>query len=483
MSIKGKFLKRPSGLILFRDKPAGAATTITAAAAAGAATITVASATGVTAGKSFRVGGDEDIERVEVASVAALVVTLVKPLLRAHASGEAAVEQNGYQIGAIKGGVKTTHTKETTDEFNGMSRLVFAKLDGFQSFGVEFMLQGYTLPNLCFALGIPLTRLFGAGTSIAAPINMATDLNDSDSESNVCVVASYQLQDGTTIVEEFWGCSADYSALSLQLAFGQAGSIPVKLNVYGGGAQSDVAITATPLTTYRATKAKVFGKLSAVGLFLSAGAGSTVGTAAAADATTLLVVDGTPFTAGSWIGIATDDTFEAHWLASKATNTLTLKTNLLRTQAIGVSVIPLTQLPFASLTRDGATFSVGGSSEPLQIGTRDLPIGTQPGPAEASMTLRLQELTNVARAYLLGIPQANIANGRVLITDAINTAITILGTYVTGVLKDGTVNMVNQWGVTQDLSDLGAEMTTGANTSRQFAAKATSGIQFVQYAT
>lgn len=484
MAIKKKFLKRPSSLAIALDKSAGASTTITAAAAAGDSTITVASATGITTGKSLRIGEDEDIERVEVASVSSLTVTLVKPLVRAHASAEPVVEQSLYSIRGLKGGIKTNHAKESTDEFSSTQRLVYTKLSGFQTFGVEFTMEGFTIAYICLALGIPLSRIFGAGSSISAPSRLATDLNDTDSEQNVCIIATYVLQDGTIVVEEFWGCAADYSAFSVQLGIGQPGAIPAKFVCYGAGVQQTGAITATPVTTYTANKGKVFGKLTGVGLWIAdvtTPASSTVATAASADATTLVLADGTDFTAGDWIGLGSEDSFETHWIASKSTNTLTLKTNLLRDQAIGVTVVKLAQLPFASLTRDGATLALGGQSNPMYVGTRDMAIGTQSESAEASIALKLQEITLAARAYLLGIPQSQIANNRLLITENLNTA-AILGIYIQGVLKDGTVNIVNLWGPVQDLGDVGAEMTSGANTSRPYKALPTSGLQLVQYA-
>jgi hypothetical protein len=312
-------------------------------------------------------------------------------------------------------------------------------------------------------------------------MRLATDLNDTDSEQNVCIIASYVLQDGSVVVEEFWGCAADYSALSVQLGIGQPGAIPAKFVCYGAGVQQDGAITATGVTTYTPNKGKVFGKLTGVGLWAATGTPTTVGTAAAADATALIVADASGLAAGDWIGVGTEDSFESHWIASISTNTLTLKTNLLRAQAIGVVVTKLVQVPFASLTREGATLALGGQANPMYVGTREMAIGTQAENAEASLALKLQEITLAARAYLLGIPQSQIANSRLLLTENLNTA-SILAAYVEGVLKDGTVNILNFWGPVQDLADVGAEMLSGANTSRPFKALPTSGLQLVQYA-
>jgi hypothetical protein len=482
MAVKGKFLKRPSALTLYRQKAAGASTTTTALAAKGATTVNLTSATGVTAGKSFQFGTDEDMERVEILSIASLVATLAKPLLKDHVSGDVFVEQSAYAIAGFKGGIKVSHAKQTSDETSGMQRLIFGTLDGYQTFGVEVQIEGFTIPNLCIALGIPFARIFGSGASISAPFNLATDFNDSDSEQNVCLVATYTLQDNTITVEEFWGCAADFSGLSVPMAFGQSGAVSVKFIVYSGAKQSDAAVpsVATALATYRAGKAKLFGKLTGFGIYTQAFTPTTVSTLALANATTLLVTDASNIVAESWIVLGSDDTVETHWVLSKASNTLTLKTSLLRDQAVGVVVTPATQTPFASITKDGVAFDVAGQSEPIQVGTRDLAVGSQAGTVQASLTAHIQSLTLSQRAYLLGIPQSAIANSQLLLTEQLNTA-TILAAYVQGTLKDGTVNILNLWGIAQDLSDMGAEMGTGANTSRQIKFKPVSGLQFVQY--
>jgi hypothetical protein len=482
MAIKKKFLKRPTALIVARDKSAGAATTITADAAAGANTITVASGTGIAAGKSLRLGEDEDVERVEVQGIVGTTVTLVKPLLRDHVSAEPVVEQTLYNIKGLKGAPKTNHAKESTDEFSSTQRLVWTKLPGFETFGLEVTIEGYTIPNLCIALGIPFSRIFGDGLAAATPMVLATDLNDTDSEQNVCLVVSYVLQDGTVMVEEFWGCSVDYTALSLQLAFGQAGAIPCRFVCYGAGVQRIGAITATPVATYQALKGKTFGQLSGVGLWVAAAAATAVAPAAGvADDDSLTVADASNIPDDSWIAVGTEDGLELHWVDSSAAGVLTLRTQLLRAQPIGTVVVPVTQLPFSSITRDGATFAVGGQSNPMYVGTRAMAIGTQPESAEASVTFRVQDMQLAARAYLLGIPQGNVANNQLLVTEDLNTA-GILAVYVAGVLQDGTVNLLNLWGPIQDLADVGAELLSGASASRQFKALPTSGVQFVQYA-
>jgi hypothetical protein len=481
MSAKNKLLRRLQALYAFRDKSGGASTTVALAAAAGATTFTVASAAGIAAGKSLRIDDGENIERVEVSGVAGSVVTVVKPLLRAHAAGFAVVEQTGYDLGDVKGNITPTQATESTDVLSAMRRLVFTKLQGFQTFSIETAVYGLTPENLAVALGIPLTAVAGAGTSITAPKVLATDFNDVDSENNVCVLMTYVQQDGSVKTREFWGCAADYSGYSINLAIGQDGVVPIKFAVYGAGVEMDGAPTFTASTTIRAGKGKVFGELTNVGLWTAGGGDTTVGTAAAAGATTLIVADATGITTPGWIGVGTDDVFETHYVASKAVNTLTLATPLLRAQAIGVVVQKITQLQFAAIGKDGVKFNVGGTTTPIQSGLRRLPLGMQPGTVDVSVAFSLLELTLVNLAYVLGIPQSEIANSRLLLSEKIGQA-TILGVFAQGLLKDGTVCLLNIWGAAQDVTSVATQFGDPNGSALPFAAKPSSGIQLVQYA-
>lgn len=69
------------------------ATTLSSAAAAGAATLVVASATGITVGRRYLVGGSEDVggEFVTVRSISGTTLTLVRPIRTAKASAATVV--------------------------------------------------------------------------------------------------------------------------------------------------------------------------------------------------------------------------------------------------------------------------------------------------------------------------------------------------------------------------------------------------------
>jgi hypothetical protein len=483
MSAKDKLIRRPQAVTLFRDKPSGAATTVALAHVAGDTAIVVASATGISAGKSLRYGSGEAIERVEVASVASTTVTLVKPLVLAHAAGDAVVEQTGYDLGDVKGAVTITQATQSEDVQSAMRRLVFQKLQGFQNFDVSLSIYGVTLENMVAVLGIPLTNISGTGADADHPHVIATDFTDVDTEQNQCLVVTAVLQDGTVKTWEFWGLYVDYTGFSTSLVLGQDGAFPGKFCVIGAGIEQEGAPTFTPdLTTIRASKGKIFGELTSVGLWVAAGGNTTVGTAANAGATTLIVADASGLAAESWIGVGSQDTFETHWVESISTNTLTLKTPLLRAQAIGIVVQKITQQTFAAIDKNGAKLSIGGQTTPIQSGLRRLPLGAQAGFVDVALELGLLQLTRANRAYALGIPQADLddTHSRLLISQDIGKDAQ-LAAFVAGVLKDGSICLINLWGPVVDVTSVATALDNSAGSVVPFKTKPTSGLQFLEY--
>jgi len=486
MSIKNKMLQRPASLALTRDTPAGAATTLAAPGAKGETTVTVTASAGFVAGVPFRIGDGELIERCDVHAVAGTVLTLKQPLLRDHAAGEPVVHQTAYNLGDTTGGIDTTQAQESTDVQSDMRRLVYDKIPGYGSFGASTTLLGLTLANLCVALGLPFGRITGDGVSASTPLQLVTDFTDVDSVANACLVATYVLQDGSVMTEEFWGVGVDYTALSAQLATGQTGAVPFKVNVYGGGIAAEGAPPFVASEQYRARKGKGFGELSGVIVYVPATTtpkASTVALAAAAAADVLTVADAAGFVAGDWIAVNVEDAVETHWIEAvdEATDQLTLRTTLLRPQAAGVPVVKLARRALAT-TREGATFAIAGAIAPIYEGSRRYAVGGQPGTVDCSVACQLSELTLAVLALALGIPEAAIANGRLDRTQQVGQA-PILALAVEGVLRDGTVCVLNLWGCAQDLATVarkfGGEGTSGTT---PLTAKPSSGVQFLQYA-
>ena len=234
--------------------------------------------------------------------------------------------------------------------------------------------------------------------------------------------------------------------------------------------------------TYRATKGKTFKELTALGVVGDAPvASTTVATAAAAGATTLILVDASTIAANDWVVVGVEDQLEVHWVLSKATNTLTLRTPLLRAQAIGVRVIKALRTPFGAVAQGGATFTVGGSTAPLIVENRVLPVGMQPQNAQASMTYNVMDLNLSAIARALGIPQSAISSNGLLLSESLLSA-NIAAVYFEGVTQDNTVCILTLWGCTQDLANFSLALGGQNPTQVPYSVKPSSGVQFIQYA-
>jgi hypothetical protein len=320
----------------------------------------------------------------------------------------------------------------------------------------------------------------GTGADIDHPKVVATDFNDVDSENNVCILFTYVQQDGSVKTREAWGCAADYTGYAIELGIGKDGAVPLKFSVFGAGVEMDGAPTFTAATTIKAGKSKIFGELTNVGLWQAGGGDTTVGTAALAGVKTLILADASGITTPCWVGVGTDDLFETHYVSSKAINTLTLATPLLRDQAIGVAVQIITQLQFAAIGKDGVKFNVGGQTQDIQSGLRRLPLGKQPGTVDVSLAFTLLELTLANIAYALGVPQSQIANSRLLLSEKIGQA-TVLAAFAQGLLKDGTVCLLNIWAPAQDVASVATQFGDANGSSIPWSGKPSSGIQLVQY--
>lgn len=483
MAIKDTFIRRPTQLVAFRDATGGTPlnTTATTALAAGATTIVLASGTNAKVGPA-RVNDGEDIERIDITNVAGATITLARPLRRAHAAGVMVVEQVAEDLGDVDGDVTLTMSRESTDQFSAMRFLAFGTLIGNASASFAARILGTTVENFAFACGIPRTSIVGTGASLANVKTFTTDFSTVDSVNNLSLAVVSARQNGTPTVFEFWGVNMDYTQVSMQLGRAQNGAVPMRAALIGAAAQFDAAPVFTAVQTFRATKGKLFKELTAVGIVQDAAVAATsVATAAAAGATTLLVVDATNIVANDWIIIGVEDQLEVHWVLSKATNTLTLRTPLLRAQAVGVRVIKSARTPFGAVAQGGLTFNVGGTTTPLIVENRILPVGMQPGNVQAAATFGVHDLNIQAVARALGIPQSAISAGGVLLSDALLSA-GIQAIYLEGVTQDNTVCILTLWGCTQDLGNF--SLVIGGTNPAQlpYSVKPTSGVQFVQYA-
>lgn len=482
MAIKSTFIRRPTQLVAFRDATGSVLnSTTTLAYAAGVSSITVVSGTNAIIGPA-RINDGEDIERIDITNVAGAVLTLARPLRRSHAIGVQVVAQVAEDLGDVDGDATLTMSRESTDQFSAMRFISFGKLIGNASGSLAARLLGTTVENLAFCCGIPRTSIVGPGTSLAAIKTFTTDFSTVDSVNDLSLAIVSTRQNGTSTVFEFWGVNMDYTQVSMQLARAQSGAVPMRAVLIGAAAQFDAAPVFVASQSFRATKGKLFKELTGVGVVSDAAvAATTVGTAAAAAATTLIVADATNILANDWIVVGAEDQLEVHWVLSKATNTLTLRTPLLRSQAIGVRVIKALRTPFGAVAQGGATFNVGGSTTPIIVENRILPVGMQAQNAQASMTFSVHDLTLAAIARALGIPQSAISASGLLLSEALLSS-TIQGIYLEGVTQDNTVCILTLWGCTQDLANFSIALGGQNPTSMPYSVQPSSGVQFVQYA-
>lgn len=483
MSAKQKVLDRLDKLFLVRDAAAGGDTTLDGAAAAGQKVVPVTSDTGFAVGDTVRVGDGEKLELGVVASVQAGVsITLADNLTYDHEIGEDCVEQTVYDMGDVSdGGVTVTGNGETTDILSAMRRLVFAIANGYVDLTAEFSFPTFTLPNFAVALGMSFGSVKGAGTA-SSPFSLASDGNEFGEEKNQSLIAIGLTEDGAPIRVELWGVDFDYTGISVQLRRGQAAPISVKAVAAAGGVATTNASAYIANVTKKATKGDVFDALEEAGVFEDdvAGGISTLANAAAKGDTVIDVAvgDGADFDDETWVRIGSGDTVEFHQIDGIASDAITLKTPLLRDQAVGVAVVQQTLTKLAGVSEDGVTLAVGGTVTPIRIAENRLSIGLKLGNATVTISFALvsYSLANLARAF--GIDVDQITNNRLPLGNKIGTA-TIDGLYVRGVLKDGTVFWINSWGNSQDVSNVAAAFTQQGVPALPLAVKPASGLHLI----
>jgi hypothetical protein len=484
MPIKDKFTRRPEQLVSFTRATGGEAwsTSVPLATAIGATSVVVAVATGITPGQSAQLDGGEDIERVDVLSVTGTTVTLARPTMREHAAGAVLIGQRCDDIGDTDGDVTVAMSKSNTDQFSTMRFLPFGKLAGFADGSLAFRVQGVTLENMALALGIPLAKVVGTGANLANPKTLSTDFTDVDTVQDQCLAMVVRRQDGSRTVIEAWGVACDYTQVAVQLARGNPGTIPARYAIIGALAQFDEAPVWIASQSVRASKAKLFKALTRVSALAPvAGGPTTVRTATAANAATLPVVSSANIAAHDWVLIGTDDRIEVHQVLSKVSDAITLKSPLLRAQAVGVRVVSAVRIPYGAVVEGGTTFTVGGTTSPIRTEFRELPVAMQAQNAAASLTFSDLQLDLAAIVRSLAKPASSVLAGRTVLSDALLEA-QVDAILVEGVTADNSVCAIVLWGCTQDLANW--SLTFGSSTPTQLPSSfaPTSGVHFMQYA-
>jgi hypothetical protein len=458
MAAKDKVILRGAGLYLARDKTGTFGNTaLTAAAAAGAGTLTVTAITNFGTSDWIRVGSGETAELIQVHTSTAptgSTITLNTNLRLAHAVGEPVVEVQIYDLGpATDAGVTVRYRGDSQSANVWDSRLPHAKLKGFVDGEVEFAFPNVSLHSFATAVGALLAKVTGSGTQ-ASPLQFITDGTDFAGAGELTVIVVGKLFDNSDLVAYLYGAGADYTGIRLPLTRGRLAALPAKFIGANGAFDTTVPAFAAD-TTNKPTKGKVFDALTEAGVFEDAGSGgtSTVASGGAADSSTVTVASGTGFAAGDWVRFGTGNTMQIFQLDGVAGAVLTIRGKFLRALAVGDVVREQTLTLFDGVDQDGAELALSGGIERMRSALTRLPIGLRPGNAEATFRIPVIGTTLANLARVLGIPQAAVSGGRLLVSGGnVLTSTEVNGVYLKGTLLDGSSWVALGWGTDIDLS-------------------------------
>ncbi len=390
-SAKNKIFAKPTAGFKLVDKlSAPASTTLSAAVAAGASTFDVTSATGITAGKWIRLGEGEYAEPVLVSSVSSTTITPTRPVMIAHDSGDAVVEQTAFDLGQLSGQVGVSINGESTDFEVETRRLIYATLPGFVDMEAALNLVGLTPYTLAIALGISLSNVYGSRTS-TAPLALTTDGSEIGGDQNQFVIIQGVRTDGTLITIELWGASNDYTGVSLPMSRGQALTVPCKW-LAPRMIIDEAAAAYTGASTATSDAGDLLDSLQEVGFFEPATTGAlstTLSAGPAAGTQSISLASVTNLAAGNYLKLGTGKSSEIHRVNNPATTTLVTK--LYRAFASGAAAVKQKQTRIGGIVKGSVNFSVGGSIEKIQLEDSTTTVGIKAGSAQPQMTFTIAD--------------------------------------------------------------------------------------------
>jgi hypothetical protein len=454
LSLKNKILNRPVAAYLMVDKLVTPTTTTLAnVAAAGAAAVTLASGTGFTTGKAFRLGSGESTEACQVASAAGAVITLARPLRLAHEVGEAAVESTVFDLGGLSGPAALNVRGESTDIEVEQNRLTYATVNGFLDIEATLAMTGITPYTFAVGLGVPLTKVRGAGTQ-ADPYELTTDGSEIGSAVNQCIIIHGVTNDGQPAVLELWGAESDYTGFQLTLARGQGVTIPAKW--LGAFALAEVN---TPFWVgdgaIKPAKGDLLDAITGIGIWEPATTGplaTTLSAPATAGQKNITMTSSTNLAAQDWVKIGTGALAEYHRVQTLGTPNV-LATNLYRAHASGTAVVRMKKTSLGAIVKGSAQFSVGGSVEKIQVENSRTTLGLKAGAANPTLNFTIADFTleNIARSA--ASPQSDISGGRLNLGGSMGTS-PIDGLYLEGKNQNQLTVVLGLWGCSQAINDI-----------------------------
>lgn len=226
---KGEVFSHLTAFAIYRDKTGTfLSTTLGAAEAAGQTVLTLASATNADADDYHRVGAEEDVEIIQQSGAAAgSEITSKWAIGRAHASGEAVVEQTRTELGHIQDeGLRLTFEQDGEAIRSAIRRLEMGQLVGHIGVMFEIGLEGWNLENLATAFGMAESTITGSGTA-SAPHGLFFDASAFQAENNLSFEAVGVRKDGVIERLQLLGVEVDVGAL--QASFGRGRLAPITI--------------------------------------------------------------------------------------------------------------------------------------------------------------------------------------------------------------------------------------------------------------
>lgn len=419
MGVLDKNFDTVLGHFLMVDTPSGGGSTVlTAAAAAGSSSLVLTSATGFAIGDDIRVGSGEIVELFRISNLVSLTVTLDKPLDFDHAVGDVVVEQSALDLGTPEAdGTKLNLSTELTDTFNEIQRLAFGTIKGYSDLGVSWRYMTLSTDILAVALGLARANVIGDGTAAiqtgtVGPRLLTTDGSNLSTLLNANLVVTGRLNDGTLCRAICQGMSFDPTVMSTVFSRGQLATVPVSALVTS--IKLDFNNTAwTPantVTTYQTSNADQFSEIVSVVELADSGTSSTSTGAISAGAFSFTLASASGFAADDIVAVGTGATREYHYVHSVVTNTLNLRTQVLRAQSSGVTVTKQTKTDVGGID-GGFTFATPGQVTKMRSETSAVSLKNRVGNIAAQMSFNATNLSAETLQRAFGIPSSAYANG------------------------------------------------------------------------
>lgn len=208
------------------------ATTLTAAAVKGATTLPIASSVNFDDGDIILIDSGESMEVAQQSGAAAIPLGIRSSLARAHVSGIAVVEAARTKLGDMTDDGVDLSLAE--GDFNAIMaatlRAPAGYLVGHIAQMLEFSIEHLNPENLAAALGIPESRISGAG-SAASPTKLDLLADEFASDTDAAWYFQGVRKDGTIVEIQAWGVEVDPTAAGQAMKFARGQAAPVRFRL------------------------------------------------------------------------------------------------------------------------------------------------------------------------------------------------------------------------------------------------------------